>query len=251
MTDDRDNPLLAANEAATESELPPLAFPGGDFFRENPLLEAVEALTKPERIQLKQDVVEKDAEGAVTAVVGKEDKRVVLPSLLAQLDAAIHSSMGGNSAGASLAFEGAPLNTAALFQAMKISSQVRDWCYAVKVIPVKNTAADLTAWFNVFSRSNPELEVERYRVKVLHGWASSIRGMLNPPREKDLPDACPVCSATEWWDMKTGAKYSRPLVIRYRPTDEDLVGDAKGFCRSCETVWGARELAYAIEEKAG
>lgn len=203
--------------------------------RDNPLLEAVEGLTKPEVSKILQ-------EGNLITVR--------LPSLLAQLDQAIHSSMGGNSAGASLAFEGAPLNTAALFQAMKISSQVRDWCHAVKVIPVKSTAVDLTAWFNVFSRSNPELDVERYRVKVLHGWAGSIRGMLNPPREKDLPDDCPACGADGWYDARDGHKYPRPLIIRYRPTDDaNLVDEAKGMCRACEQVWGVRELAYAIEER--
>lgn len=202
--------------------------------RTDPLLEAVEDLTNQQVSKIIQ-------EGNLV--------EIRLPPLLAQLDSAIHSSMGGNSAGASLAFEGAPLNTAALFQAMKISSQVRDWCHAAKVVPVKNTAADLSAWFNVFSRSNPELEVERYRVKVLHGWASSIRGMLNPPREKDLPDDCPACGADGWYDARDGHKYPRPLIIRYRPQEDNLVDEAKGMCRACEQMWGVRELAYAIEER--
>lgn len=202
--------------------------------RGNPLLEAVEDLTNPQVSKIIQ-------EGNLV--------EIRLPSLLAQLDAAIHSSMGGNSAGASLAFEGAPLNTAALFQAMKISSQVRDWCHAAKLVPVKNTAADLSAWFNLFSRSNPELEVERYRVKVLRGWAASIRGMLNPPREKDLPDDCPACGADGWYDARDGHKYPRPLIIRYRPQEDNMVDEAKGMCRACEQVWGVRELAYAIEER--
>jgi len=202
--------------------------------RGNPLLEAVEDLTNPQVSKIIQ-------EGNLV--------EIRLPSLLAQLDAAIHSSMGGNSAGASLAFEGAPLNTAALFQAMKISSQVRDWCHAVKVVPVKNTAADLSAWFNVFSRSSPELEVERYRVKVLHGWAASIRGMLNPPRHRELPDDCPTCGADAWWDARDGHKYTRPLIVQYRPTDEDMIGEAKGMCRACEATWSARGLAFDLEER--
>jgi len=202
--------------------------------RTNPLLEAVEDLTKPQLSKIMQ-------EGNLVTIR--------LPSLLAQLDDAIHSSMGGNSAGASLAFEGAPLNTGALFTAMKISSQVRDWCHAVKIIPVKDTAADLTAWFNVFSRSNPELEVERYRVKVLHGWAGSIRGMLNPPRHRELPDDCPTCGADAWFDPRDGHKYKHPLIVQYRPTDEDMIGEAKGLCRACDATWSARGLAFDLEER--
>ena len=202
--------------------------------RDDPLLTAVEKLTKPIRSKVMQ---------------GEAVSHVELPPLLVQLDSSIRSSMGGTAAGASLAFEGAPLNTAALFKAMKISSQVIDWCHAMKIKPVRNTRADLLAWYAAFTQTPPDPTVERYRTKVLHGWARSIEEMLNPPRERELPDACPTCEATEWWDMKTGAKYARPLVVRYRPGDDDLIGDAKGFCRACETVWGARQLSFELEEK--
>jgi hypothetical protein len=202
--------------------------------RDNPLLVAVEDLTKP----LRSKVMQGDALTPVT-----------LPSLLQQLDDAIFSSMGSTASGASLAFEGAPLNTGALFAAMKISSQIRDWCQAVKVRPVKNTSKDLTAWFAAFTLSDPQYEVEMYRAKVLRGWAGSIRGMLNPPRERELGDDCPICGADSWYDPRDGHKYAHPLIVRYRLTDDDMVNDARGHCRSCETVWGVRELAFAIEER--
>lgn len=203
--------------------------------RDDPLLTAVEQLTKPIRSKVMQ---------------GEAISVVELPPLLVQLDQAIRSSMGGTASGASLAFEGAPLNTAALFKAMKISAQVTDWCHALKIVPARNTRADLLTWYAAYTQSTPDPTVERYRTKVLRGWAASIEEMLNPPRERELPDACPTCDATEWWDMRTGGKYPRPLVIRYRPGDDDLVGDAKGFCRACEAAWGARQLAFELEEKA-
>lgn len=209
---------------------------------DNRLLDAVDELTKPTRTKLIQD----GPHGEL--VEGRRTITVEQPPLLEQLDTAIRSSMGGAStSGASLAFEGAVLNTGALFAAMKISSQIRDWCNSLKVVPAKNSCTDLRAWYTATLTHPFPPGVEEHRTKTLHGWANQIRTLLDPPREKDLPDACPLCGATEWWDPKTGHRFLRPLVIRYRPGD-NMVQDAKGLCRACETVWNVRELAYLIEQ---
>ena len=214
--------------------------------RDNPLLESVDALTKTVRTKVIQD-------GPIgSGLDGQQTVTIELPPLLEQLDDAIRSSMGGAStSGASLAFEGAVLNTGALFTAMKISSQIRDWCRIVGVTPVKHSGDDLRAWYVATLTRNTGHEVEQARITILNSWAAQIRALLDPPRERDLPDACPVCGAVEWWDPKDGKKYLRPLVIRYRPnTGADMIQQAKAMCRGCETVWGVRELAYAIEHRA-
>lgn len=207
----------------------------------NPLLEAVEALTKPVRRKVIQD-------GPVgSGLEGQKVVSVELPPLMEQLDEAIRSSIGGSSRGASLAFEGAVLNTGALFTAMKISTQIQDWCRMVKVKPVKNSTADLRAWYAARQATRPESD--DWHTRQLHKWAGQIRGLLDPPRERDLPDACPVCGATEFWDPKTGTKYLRPLVIQYRPSDADMLQQAKALCKACEQVWSVRELAWELENR--
>jgi hypothetical protein len=198
------------------------------------LLDAVDALTQP----IKSKVVQE--KGGITCT-----SPVELPSLLVQLDNAIRSSMGGSTSGASLAFEGAPLNTAALFEAIKITSQIEQWCRGVKVIATRKPADDLRAWYVATLARTEELEVETFHIKQLGTWAHTIESLLDPPRQKDLPDPCPACGATEWWDPKTKAKYYRPLIIRYRPEDE---ANATALCRFCAQTWNARELAFAIEE---
>lgn len=198
------------------------------------LLGAVDALTKP--------IISRVIQTNDAGITCTEPTKVELPSLLDQLLASIQSSMGGSTSGASLAFEGAPLNTSALFEAMKITAQIDSWCHAVGIVATHQPAHDLRAWY-AMTLARPE--TREFETKHLEQWKRTIESLLDPPRQKDLPDACPECGATEWWDPKTGARYHRPLVIRYKPDDP---GDATGMCRACAHVWNARELAFAIEQ---
>lgn len=208
---------------------------------ENPLLLALEALTDPVRTKVIQD-------GPVgSGLEGQKTVQVVLPSLLTQLDDSIRSSLGSGSAGGKLAFEGAILNTAALFTAMKISSQIRDWCVIVRVVPVKDSAKDLRAWYVARMGKAQDDSLERAQVKQLHSWAAQIRALLDPPRERDLEDPCPTCEARTWW--RDGAEYFRPLVIQYRPIGANTIEEAKGTCRACGQVWGVRQLAFELEQR--
>ncbi|MFF1633960.1 hypothetical protein [Leifsonia sp. NPDC058248] len=223
----------------------------------DPLLEAVEALTKPQSRKEPQDIINtyvtKDDEGVETEhqkVVGTQKVTVILPPLLKQLDDAIRSSMGGSTRGAALASESAVLNVSALYEAMKIESQVRDWCRLRGITPTKDTAKDLAAWHAATYLDGLTDEQETSSTRTLRKWATSIRGMLDPWREKDLPDPCPACGATDWWDMSTRSRYLRPLIIKYRPDGADMVERSYGLCRACEEVWNVRELAYDIEQAA-
>ena len=194
------------------------------------LLDAVEALTKPR----KSKVVQSNAAGITCTSV------VVLPSLLEQLDQSISSSMGRSTAGASLASQSSPLDTGALFEAMKITSQIEQWCRGVGVRATRSAAVDLPAWY-VATLSQRD-DHDRH-VRQLQKWAHLIESLLDRPREKDLPDECPQCGAKSWW--RDGAEYFRPLIVRYR--EDDPVGSAMAACRACEKVWNARELAFILE----
>lgn len=207
----------------------------------NGLLDAVDALTEPLRTKVIQD-------GPVgSGLEGQKTVPVVLPSLLTQLDDSIRSSLGSGSAGGKLAFEGAILNTAALFTAMKISSQIRDWCVSLGVVPVKHSAKDLRAWYVARLTKPQDDDLEKAQILQLTSWAKQIRTLLDPPRERDLPDNCPICNSYSWW--KDGSEFYRPLVIRYRATGADMIQQATALCRACDVVWGVRELAYELEQR--
>lgn len=199
------------------------------------LLDAVDALTKPRKSKVVQ---QNDAGITCTSTVE-------LPSLLEQLDASIRSSMGGSTSGASLASERAPLDTGALFEAMKITTQIEQWCRAAKVKATRKPADDLRAWYVAKLAQADDLDAETFHIKQLGKWAHTIEALLDRPREKDLPDACPTCGAKSWW--RDGAEYYRPLLVRYRT--DDPVGSATAVCRSCEANWNARELAYLLEQE--
>ena len=115
------------------------------------------------------------------------------------------------------------------------------------MIEKASPAITLDRWFVKFEGKPHSPEIRAQHTKQLVKWAGQINALLDPPREKDLPSECPTCGAGEWWDASTGAKHTRPLIIRYRPADEGMVKDATGHCRACEKVWNARELAYEIE----
>lgn len=124
---------------------------------DNPLLLAVEDLTKPRNSKVVQQ-----NEAGITCT-----SPVELPSLLDQLELSIQSSMGGSMSGASLAFEGAPLNTAALFEAMKITSQIGSWCHSAKVVATRQPAVDLKAWYVATLAINQSEQVVASRIKQL------------------------------------------------------------------------------------
>lgn len=195
------------------------------------LLEAVDALTKPTRTKVIQD------DGTVAIIV--QD------SLLTQLEAAIRSSMGGSTGGASLPSEGSPLDVGALFESVKITAAIGDWCRIEKVQPIRESTPDLLAWHAAYI-GRPH-DSDDFYVKQLNGWVRKITAMFDRPREKDLPDPCPTCGAKSWW--RDGAEYYRPLVVKYRP--DDPVGSATALCRACEKAWSARELAYELEAGTG
>lgn len=198
----------------------------------NDLLDAVDQLTKPTRTKVVQD--------------DNNVATVEMPPLLDGLQSAIRSSMGGNTAGGALAHERSILDDDALFKFIRIASQIIDWCRARKVATTGDAGHNLRAWYASNLGQAMSDEVEAYYTRTLNGWAGEIRSKLDPWREKDLPDACPVCEAKEWW--RDGERFPRPLIVRYKPDGPDMVQNAKAMCRACTKVWGVRELAYELEQ---
>lgn len=206
---------------------------------ENLLLDAVDALTNP----VWSKVIQED----MLRPSGTKTIRIELPSLLEQLDEAIRGTMGGG--GGSLPSERNLLDSDALFRLIKISSMIGDWARAAGAVVVKDDAGTtLRNWYVSYSVKLSSMESERFYIGKLNAWAHQIEAKLDPPRVKDLPDACPVCGAVTWWLASTKAEYPRPLVIEYKPTGPNLIQEARALCRSCETVWGVRELAYELEQ---
>jgi hypothetical protein len=199
--------------------------------RDNPLLVAVEELTKPQRSKVMQEAVLRTVE---------------LPPLLIQLRDAIAGSIGIGGSG-SLANERNMLDGDALYRFSLISSTIGDWARMAGSTAAKNDpVATLQSWYVAYTAKPVELDSERFYLRELRSWAGQIRAKLDPPRSKDLPDACPVCEASTWW--REGQEYPRPLVVEFRDGPE-MINEAKGMCRSCEQVWTARELSYALEAK--
>lgn len=207
------------------------------------LLDAVDELTLVQNTRERQEILEDGK------VIGFQNVTVSLPPLLQQMDDAIRSSMGGSTSGASLAHEASPLDTDALFKLIKIESQIRDWCRLYAVTPSKRPGDDLRAWYVATLSRGLDEAAESFYVKTLGSWTGIIRSKLDPWREKDLPDACPVCGSKSWW--LDGSEYYRPLVVRYKPDDPEMVKNARATCRACSEVWNARELAYALENNEG
>jgi len=218
------------------------------------LLDVVDDLTLPKHTTVMQDVMTatRDADGNDhLRPTGRRTKATVTtPPLLTQLQEAIRSSIGGTAGGASLAHERSMLDSEALHQAMIMTNTIGDWCGMVGARHDRtNPATSLRAWYATRLATNPTQASDDWYENHLRGWVGFIWSKLDPVRERDLPDGCPVCGATEWW--RAGERYPRPLVVRYRGNDPDMIERARALCRACEQVWSVRELAYELEQATG
>lgn len=208
----------------------------------NYLLDAVDALSRPQKHKVVQD-------GPVgSGLAGQKVVKVELPPLLLQLDEAIRGTIGiGGSA--SLKSQRNMLDADALYRFMQISSQIKDWARQVHATVTPDACETLRAWYLKYEDRTVNGAGERFRVKMLRSWASQIEAKLDPPRVRELPDACPLCGATEWWNPQDPKlPYRHPVVILYKPHHPGWFEDAQGMCRFCGEVWKVRQLAWDIEQ---
>jgi hypothetical protein len=204
------------------------------------LLDAIDSLTKPVVLHFPQ--------------IGDDGKwlrahTTQLPSLLAQLEAAIHSSISGKAGGGDPATR-AVLNSAALFEFARIRTTVGDWCHIEKVRVSRDVVSDLRRWY--VARLAREQRDDDFYVRELGKWAGIIRFQLEPAKVVPLTVPCVVCDAALWVDGE-GVSHPYPLVVEYMEHDPDILSSAKALCRACEKVWRGsrelRELRWAIDER--
>jgi hypothetical protein len=209
------------------------------------LLDAIDELTKPVVLHFPQ--------------VGDDGKwlrahTTQLPSLLAQLEAAIHSSISGKAGGGDPATR-AVLNSDALFEFARIRSTLGDWCRIEKVRVTRDVSSDLRRWY--VARLTRETDDEFY-VRELVKWAGIIRYRLEPACTWEVDAACPTCKKFTWTDTfetPEGAELewvrNRPILVEYRLGARDILSASLGTCRACGAEWkgssGLRSMRWDID----
>lgn len=210
------------------------------------LLDAVDALTLP--------IIDRVPHGEGVAIVSQAP-------LLEQLDAAIRGQMATTAGGAATLISArGVLDSEALFQMVRITSQIKDWCRSVSVETRAEPVDLLRSWYVAYAASNPEEAGERFYTGQLRKWRALIEDKLDPANEQLLPEPCPNPECPQgvdertgrpiWWDPRTREPQTDPLVIRYRKSDgADIVNKARARCRACGQEWSVRELAWEIESR--
>lgn len=206
--------------------------------KHNYLLEAVEALANPIVTKVIQD-------GPIgSGLAGQQIIKVTQAPLLQQLDEAIRGTIGIGGSGA-LASQRNVLDADALHRFAVISSTIKDWARMVKAEVTPDAVTNLKRWYAIYSDRNG---TEKFYSSQMGGWKSQIEDKLNPARIRELPDACPLCGASDWFDPADKLRYLHPLIVKYRPSGADMIQEAEALCRSCAAVWGVRQLAYELEQ---
>lgn len=199
------------------------------------LLDAVDALTKPRRTHVERS---KNGIKCVGEYVEHEP-------LLEWLNTAIAGAVGIGGSKA-LASQRNPIDADALYKFVQIDTQIRDWAHIVKSQIVKDDpGATLRKWFVAFQSAPFDEPAEKFYTLKLWSWVKQIESKITPMRVADLPDPCPVCGATEWWNPSTRERYYRPLVIEY-PEGEDPRDKGTAMCRACAQTWGVKELGTIL-----
>lgn len=208
-------------------------------YHPNDLRDAVDALTQPEHVRVVQVI-----DGTTYT------RRLPQDPLLLQLENAIHGTMrSGSGASSNLPGETIPLDGDALYRFTTISTQITDWCRIAGLPKPSHPVGGLRAWHAATLATLPD---PSWHVITLRGWASLIRGALNPRRRRDLPDPCTECSATSWAD-EDGNSGLRPLVVSWQPDAADVLATAAVSCRACRAEWrgitAVRAVAWALEHR--
>ena len=208
----------------------------------DPLLAAVEALTRP--------IVDHIAQRTDS---GKWIKAhtVEHPPLLQQLHDAVLPS-GGNDGSSKVVSpsERSLLDDNALFEYLKIATQLRDWVrLAGGTADRDDPITNLQRW-HALHQAEDDAD-DTWYIRQLHGWAHHIRKMLDKPKSFTIPGACPVCGATEWGDMLNGGG-TRVIQIEYR-LDEDgaTPKDHTALCKACKIVWEGRDAVMELADELG
>jgi len=208
----------------------------------DPLLTVVDKLTKPTFKHLWVDTPE-----------GKRVRTVEHPALLRQLEDAVTASMGNDGRSKSTsAMERNMLDSEALFEFLRIKSQIGDWCRLRDVQPTRDPVQDLRAWHVAhIGQSRPQ---DDFYVEQLRGWVGIIRARLDPPKRFEITQPCPVCGVAEVMDAD--GLVSKAVVVEYRDYGTSTPIRPRAVCRNalCQAVWDGleaiEELGDELREKA-
>ena len=201
-----------------------------DSIEPDDMLEAVDALTKP----VTHHTPITDDHGRWVRIHNTE-----LPSLLEQLQAAIHQSMTGKGGGGNPATRGV-LDSDALYRFTRIATTIREWCHIEKVTPTRDVSSNLRRWY--VARLTTRDRDDTFHLRELRSWAAQIETKLDPPRRMEVTEPCPECEADTWWD-ETGDQHPFPIVVEYAERDPDILRTARAVCRSCAHEWhGSSQL---------
>jgi hypothetical protein len=197
------------------------------------LTDAVEALTNP--VVYNHQI--KDDNGAITRMHTAE-----LPPLLDQLATAVGSSLSRDSGGGGKSKTGLLLNSAALFEAMKMGSAIKFWCHALGIRPSKDLRTSLLRWHGAYG----EGESAAFYARQMQGWADQIRNVLDPLKPVPIKDPCTICGGVSYLDAEEN-EIPYPVVVEYR--ESDPMGTAQAICRRCSNVWeGTEAIGELMDE---
>lgn len=225
------------------------------------LLTAVDTLTKPTTEHVEQDIYETviiegrpkiDDNGEVVRERTGRTRKVKVESapLLDRLQEAITSTMSRQGGGGSEKHARNIVDSDALFEFMKITAAITDWCRTVRIRATRNAAVDLRRWYVARLATNPE--TDEYHVHQLYKWARIIQSKLNAPRSWELDRPCPQCEATTWVDTfdengtPVDVERNRPVMVEYWPDSLDVLNTAHALCRRCGYEWPGQHALRAL-----
>lgn len=225
------------------------------------LLDAVDVLVKPRREMVKQRVPGDDSPlcgPGCPSGPHTHDGTVTHDALLVQMEAVMRGLMTTNTGSVqSLAFTRGILDSTALYHMTRIAAAVRDWSRKAGAPRRPDTAAQLSAWYVAYMRTEHEPAQEQFHIRELRKWAGVIRDHIEVV-EEPVPHACPNPDCTQgfdpvtgravWWDSRLLEWCTNPLVLTYRPTDgAEAFQKSTARCRACGKTWSGRELAGDLE----
>lgn len=178
------------------------------------------------------------------------------PSLITQLEQAATPSTGNDGGSKSAMNSREPINSEALFEFAKITSEIRAWCRIEKIDPSRDITKtgsdraihDLRAWYVSFVTYERDAT---FHTTEIWRWVRRIEARLDPPKRREIMVPCPICKTTTWLD-NDGDQHPYPLLIEYRIEDERMTR-LRALCQACENVWlgyeAVEELSEVIQEK--
>lgn len=198
------------------------------------LLESVDRLTKQIRVTVWVD----------ETIVRREQK-----PLLDQLRDRVGNSVGYGRGGGSLPNERVPIDATAFTLLEDIDGRVRSWVLDMTGSPAGPLVPLLRHWYVLFTqKQREESEILDYQ-RILDGWWSQVRDVIDPPVKQEITSPCPNCGQA-WVDRGTGEERSmrRALWALWRDPKEDSEAHCEGCGKRWPGVAAMRSLRIAIDD---